>query len=43
MKMAAAKSGSREKGGGEGELRSLAQENPKPAEKLRSGDAGAPK
>lgn len=41
MKMAAAKSGSRE--GGEGKLRSLAPEDPKPAEKLKRGDARAPK
>lgn len=39
--MAAAKSGSRE--GGEGKLRSLAREDPKPAETLKRRDAGAPK
>lgn len=39
--MAAAKSGSQERG--EGKLRSLAAEDPKPAETLARGDAGAPK
>lgn len=42
MKMAAAKSGSRERGGGEGKLRSLPQEEPKPAEKLKTRGGRAP-